>query len=52
MLDRKWQGGMADGVRAYGMQAYQSGFSLMLAWAALALLLLVFTRETYCRQHV
>lgn len=51
MLDRKWQGGMADGVRVYGMQAYQSGFSLMLAWAALALVLLLFTRETYCRQQ-
>ncbi|MEF8942363.1 MAG: MFS transporter [Desulfohalobiaceae bacterium] len=51
MLDRKWQGEMAEGVRVYGMQAYQSGFSLMLAWAALALVLLVFTRETYCRQQ-
>ncbi|MCF8030815.1 MAG: MFS transporter [Desulfohalobiaceae bacterium] len=51
MLDRKWQGEMAEGARVYGLQAYQSGFSLMLAWAALALVLLVFTRETYCRQQ-
>ncbi|MFP4214129.1 MAG: MFS transporter [Desulfohalobiaceae bacterium] len=51
VLDQKWQGEMAEGVRVYSLQAYQSGFSLLLAWAALALILLFFTQETYCRQQ-
>ena len=52
MLDRKWQGQMADGVRLYDMAAYQAGFGLMLAWMAVALVLLFFVRETHCRQMV
>ncbi len=50
MLDRKWHGQMEAGVRLYGMEAYRSGFVMMLIWVALALLLLFFTRETRCRQ--
>jgi uncharacterized membrane protein len=30
--------------------AYRNGFSLMLAWVVLSLVLLLFTRETGCRQ--
>ena len=51
MLDRYWQGEMADGVRIYSLEAYQSGFTLMLAWLAIAVLLILFTRETHCRQR-
>lgn len=51
ILDQNWQGQMAEGVRVYNLQAYQSGFSLMLAWSALSLALLFLTRETYCRQQ-
>jgi len=50
MLDQKWQGQMQAGVRVYGQEAYQAGFSLMMAWILLALVLLFFTRETHCRQ--
>ncbi len=50
MLDRKWQGQLHAGVKIYGPQAYQAGFSMMLAWIALALILLLFTRETRCSQ--
>jgi MFS family permease len=50
MLDLKWQGQMQAGVKIYGLHAYQAGFSMMLAWIALALVLLLFTRETRCRQ--
>jgi MFS family permease len=50
MLDLKWQGRMEAGVRIYGLPAYQTGFAMMLAWVALALILLFFTRETHCRQ--
>lgn len=52
MLDRQWQGQTQAGVRIYGLAAYQAGFSMMLAWIALALILLFFTRETHCRQTV
>ena len=51
MLDRKWQGELHAGVRVYGFEAYQAGFAMMLAWLVLALILLFFTRETYCRQQ-
>jgi MFS family permease len=50
VLDRCWQGNMLAGVRIYSFDAYRAGFSLMFAWTALALVLLLFTKETYCRQ--
>jgi hypothetical protein len=50
MLDRHWTGTFANGVRVYDFGAYRSGFTLMLAWLAAALVLLVFVRETHCRQ--
>lgn len=49
MLDRRWSGQIEDGVRLYGFDAYQAGFGLMIAWTALAVVLLCFTRETNCR---
>jgi predicted MFS family arabinose efflux permease len=51
MLDRHWNGRVADGVRVYEFSAYQAGFVLMLAWGVISLALLAFTRETYCRQQ-
>lgn len=50
ILDRRWTGAIAGGVRVYDFDAYRSGFILMLVWLAAALLLLVFVRETNCRQ--
>jgi len=49
VLDARWDGAVADGARLYSFAAYQQGFALMLVWAAVALVLLHFTRETYCR---
>ena len=49
VLDWRWAGRMAEGVRAYDFAAYQWGFALMLAWGALSLVLLAFARETYCK---
>jgi MFS family permease len=49
ILDHKWEGHAASGVRLYSLEAYQTGFSLMAAWAGLSLILLFFTRETHCR---
>ncbi len=51
ILDRHWAGAMIEGVRGYSLDAYQAGFSLMIAWAALSLILLFFTKETHCRQQ-
>ncbi len=48
MLDRGWHGEMLHGERLYSLEAYHAGFSLMLAWLALSLLLILFTRETHC----
>ena len=50
MLDRSWHGEMTEGVRIYSLEAYRSGFRLMLVWLALALVLILFTRETHCKQ--
>jgi MFS family permease len=50
VLDRRWDGTLAAGVRLYNLEAYRYGFSLLIAWAFLALVLLFFTRETRCRQ--
>ena len=47
VLDQNWQGELLDGARVYGADAYQAGFSLMLAWAILGLLLVFLTKETY-----
>jgi hypothetical protein len=51
ILDRSWQGALVDGKRAFDFTAYQNGFSLILAWGAIALILLLMTRETNCRQQ-
>jgi mannitol-specific phosphotransferase system IIBC component len=50
MLDRRWTGAYANGVRVYEFDAYRAGFALMLVWLAAALVLLAFVRETHCRQ--
>lgn len=50
ILDRNWQGTAVAGVRVYPLEAYQEGFSLMLAWLALGMVLLLFTHETRCSQ--
>jgi sugar phosphate permease len=50
ILDRHWSGSAIDGKRVFDLASYQQGFSLMLIWGAIALVLLLFTRETACRQ--
>jgi nitrate/nitrite transporter NarK len=52
VLDRMWGGETADGVRVFDLDAYRAGFMLMLAWMGVAVALVLFTRETYCRQLV
>ncbi len=50
MLDRNWSGQLDGAVRLYDLAAYRSGFSLMIAWLSLSLILISLTRETHCRQ--
>ncbi len=50
ILDRNWRGMIQNDIRLYDLPAYQSGFSVMIAWLIVALVLLFFVRETHCRQ--
>lgn len=50
MLDRHWSGAAAGGARLYDAAAFQAGFSVMFGWVLLSVMLVGFTRETYCRQ--
>lgn len=52
ILDRHWTGQMLEGVRVYSLDAYELGFIPMMGWVLLSGLLLLFTRETHCRQMV
>jgi nitrate/nitrite transporter NarK len=52
VLDRMWGGETMDGVRVFDLDAYRAGFMLMLAWMGVAVALVLFTRETHCRQLV
>ena len=45
VLDRHWSGETANGVRLYDFEAWQRGFSLMLAWVGVASVALAFARE-------
>ena len=38
------------GARVYSVEAFQTAFVMIVAWAVLSCLLIAFTRETRCRQ--
>jgi len=50
LLDRRWSGAMAHGVRVYGATAYRDAFAVMLIWSLASVVLLALTRESHCRQ--
>lgn len=50
VLDRHWKGEIINGVRIYDLSAYRKGFLLIIAWAILAAVFILFTKETNCRQ--
>jgi len=50
MLDRRWNGALAAGVRHYDATAYRAGFTLMVAAMVIAGIILIFARESHCRQ--
>ena len=49
ILDQKWSGQMAAGVRIYGVENFQAAFLLIAAWSIASCLLIGLTRETHCR---
>ncbi len=51
VLDAMWSGQTQEGVRVYSLEAYQAGFSLMVVWGLLSCLLLLLTKETFCKQQ-
>jgi sugar phosphate permease len=52
VLDQRWAGTLAGGVRVYAVEAYQAGFVMILAWAVISCLFIACTRETRCRPAV
>ena len=51
VLDRRWSGELANGLRIYSAAAFQSAFLLIIGWAALTVVLIAMTEETHCRQR-
>ncbi len=49
ILDSHWQGTLVEGARVYNQTAYFSAFIWLLVSTALAVVMVFFTRETYCR---
>jgi sugar phosphate permease len=49
VLDHRWLGQTVEGARLYDFAAYRWGFSLLLAWGAVSLVLIALARESYCR---
>ena len=50
VLDRGWNGGLENGIRIYDLNAYHLAFGLMIGLCLLGTVMILFARETYCRQ--
>jgi MFS family permease len=50
MLDRRWNGVIEAGARLYDARAYRAAFALMFAAVVVAGIVLLFARESHCRQ--
>jgi sugar phosphate permease len=51
IMDRHWDGAMLDGARAYSQQNFQTGLSVMFAFALIGLVGVLLMRETHCQQQ-
>ncbi len=49
ILDRQWDGTLVEGVRIYSSNAYSSAFSWLFVCTSLSVVMVLFTRESYCR---
>ncbi|MGE5466924.1 MAG: MFS transporter [Ignavibacteria bacterium] len=50
LLDRHWSGALANGARVYDAAAWQAGFMLLFGTCCLSMLLILFARDSFCRQ--
>jgi MFS family permease len=50
MLDQRWDGAIQAGVRIYDAAAYRAGFALTVGTMVAAAIILIFARESHCRQ--
>lgn len=50
VLDRQWHGAVAGGVRIYGVDAFTTALTMLVAWLLVSCLLIACTTETHCRQ--
>ena len=50
MLDQRWNGALTEGARFYSAGAYRDGFALMFGAVVLASVIIIFARESHCRQ--
>jgi len=49
ILDAHWQGVLVDGARIYPSEAYSAAFLWLPSCAAVAVVMVLLTRESYCR---
>jgi MFS family permease len=50
ILDRRWDGTLAAGVRIYDAGAYRAGFTLLFATMVLAAFILILAKDSHCKQ--
>ncbi len=51
LLDLNWHGTMSHGARIFSVGDYKVALSALLLYLFISIVLLFFTKETYCRQH-
>ena len=49
MLDKQWTGELAEGARVYSLQAYQNALVGIVGCIVIAMFILPFIKETYCK---
>jgi MFS family permease len=49
LLDRRWSGATANGLRVYSVESFRVAFGLIVAWSILTVVLASLTKETYCK---
>ena len=52
VLDARWSGALASGVRVYTADAFGAAFGLIVVWLACTSILAALTKETHCEQRV
>ena len=50
VLDLRWNGSLENGIRVYNLEAYHLAFGVIIGLSILGALLIIFARETFCRQ--